>query len=805
MSDISIQKDYEKFLAEKRVSARPVGFNTSYPINEILFSFQKDIVQWALRKGRAAVFADCGLGKGLIQIEWAWHVHRYTSQPVLVLAPLAVAPQTVREAEKLGLQITICESQDDVTSGLNVTNYEKLHRFSPEVFGGIVLDESSILKSFDGTTRKAITEFARNIYYRLACTATPAPNDLIELTNHAEFLDVMSGKEIIALFFTQDGNTTHNWRLKGHAKRDFWKWLASWSVAMRRPSDLGYEDGLFVLPKLKVEQITVDSPILNGKLFVDEAKTLTERRAAKKDSLESRVAATAELVNSCQPEKQWLVWCNLNIEADALKKAIPDAVEVHGNHSEEYKRNAVTDFISGKIRVLISKPSMFGFGLNLQCCSRMVFVGLSDSFEQLYQGTRRCWRFGQTEEVESYHIVSEAEGSIVTNLQRKEAQAAEMMEEIVKEMKDITIEELHQQTEHLESDYVEDIREGTDYKFMLGSSVRRMKEIESDSVGLTIYSPPFPGMYAYSASAEDVGNCESIDQMIEHFKFMIPEMYRIAMPGRMNCIHLCQLTAMKNRDGYIGLKDYRGRIIEAMIEGGWVYAGEVTIDKNPQIQATRNKERGLLFKSLATDSAMMRMALADYLIYFRKPGDNPIPIRAGISEKYKNPDGWITEQEWVEWASPVWYRHMSAEGKNAEYQPNYPALMAEAKHIRHKQDGLTALNGIMETDVLNVVQARETDDERHLCPLQLSVIERAIKLWSAPGDTVFSPFGGVGSEGYMALKLFRKFIGCELKGSYWASGCANLERALKERSISDQVSLFDMINTASESELEEVA
>lgn len=295
-----------------------------------------------------------------------------------------------------------------------------------------------------------------------------------------------------------------------------------------------------------------------------------------------------------------------------------------------------------------------------------------------------------------------------------------------------------------------------DYAIYQGDCVECIKNLPDDSIGLSVFSPPFPGMYAYTDSERDMGNCTSIDEMIAHFNFLIPELLRVIQPGRLCCVHICQLTAMKSRDGWIGLKDYRGALIEQFSRAGFRFAGEVTIDKNPQIQATRNKERGLLFKSLAVDSSMMRMALADYLLYFRKDGENMMPIRAGISPKYNPEKGWITESEWIEWAAPVWYRHTK----------DYPG-------------------GIRETDVLNVRVAREDKDERHLCPLQLGVIERAVKLWSAPGDTVLSPFLGIGSEGYMSVKLGRKFVGFELKPSYFKVAATNLSDAVMSRNQED--------------------
>jgi len=291
-----------------------------------------------------------------------------------------------------------------------------------------------------------------------------------------------------------------------------------------------------------------------------------------------------------------------------------------------------------------------------------------------------------------------------------------------------------------------------EYAAYNGDCIEGVKGLPDNSIGLSVFSPPFPGMYTYSDSTKDIGNCESIKEMIEHFAFLIPELMRVTKPGRVCCVHLCQLTAMKNRDGWIGLKDYRGDIIRLFTEHGWRFAGEVTIDKNPQVQAVRNKERGLLFKTLATDSSLMRMALADYVIYFRKDGQNEEPIHAGISQKYNPTGGWISEQEWIEWAAPVWYRQTK----------DYPG-------------------GIRESDVLNVKCARDEQDERHLCPLQLGVIERCVKLWSAPGDTVLSPFMGIGSEGHESLRLGRKFVGFELKPSYYRVAVRNLEAAIEKR------------------------
>lgn len=423
--------DYDRFIESKRRRVEAVGFEAR-AISSKLFDWQADIVRWACRRGRSAIFADCGLGKTPMQIEWAREVCEHTGGDVLILAPLAVSAQTQREGRKFGVDVTVCRELEDVRTGLNVANYERLERFKGHTWAGIVLDESSILKGFDGKFRKDITDYVRTIHYRLACTATPAPNDLIELTNHAEFLDVMSGKEIIALFFRQDGNTTHAWRLKGHAREAFWAWLGEWSVACRKPSDLGFDDGAFVLPPMNMNEHIVASKPQAGRLFVMEAGTLNDQRAARRESMGERVKLCADLVNgSSEP---WIVWCDLNAESEALARAIPGAVEVRGSDTVEHKEKSLQGFTDGTIRVLVTKPSIAGHGMNWQHCANTAFVGISHSYEMFYQAVRRFWRFGQTRPVNVHIIVSEAEGAVLENIRRKERQASEMFDELVKHM-----------------------------------------------------------------------------------------------------------------------------------------------------------------------------------------------------------------------------------------------------------------------------------------------------------------------------------------------------------------------------------
>jgi len=760
---------YEAFINEKRILVPPSGFDLDVKdLNPALFDFQRDIVRWALRRGKAAIFADCGLGKTPMQLEWAHQVAIHTVGNVLIVAPLAVSWQTAREGQKFGIPVHVSRNGADIRPGINITNYERLHLYNPEQFSGIVLDESSILKAQFGIRRHEITDFALGIPYRLAASATPAPNDLVELINHAEFFGIMTEAEIKALFFTQDGNNSNQFRLKRHAIQDFWKWMAAWAVALRKPSDLGYDDCAFRLPPLRNHQVTVDVEAFDaGMLFAVEAITLVEQRIARRASLEARVAACADMVNNS--DEPWLVWCDLNDESEALARAIPDAVQVTGSDASENKERAMLAFSDGEIRVLVTKPQIAGFGMNWQHCSHIAFVGLSHSYEKYYQAVRRSWRFGQVNPVDVYIITSTADGPVVQNIERKEKQAMDMYEQIVYHM---NLESNWDRLARQEMEYAEDVAYGEGWELHLGDSVKTMRHIADESVGLSVFSPPFPGMYVYTNSAYDMGNVRDIDQMVEQFRFLMDKdhLLRILMPGRNVLIHITQGVAQKGRDGYIGIKDFRGRVIQMMQDEGWIYYGEVIIDKNPQLKATRTKDHGLMFGTLNKDAAQMHMALPDILLQFRKPGENPQPISAGM---HLGNDGWITNEEWINWARPVWYA--------ADYLPG-----TYSKNARTAQ---TNPDGIRETDVLNVVQARETNDERHLAPLQLGVIERCIKLWSAPGDLVYSPFAGIGSEGYMALKLDRRFVGGELKRSYWESAIRNLRRAEQEKRT---YSLFDL-------------
>ena len=428
--------NYEEFLSNKRFVLESSGFDIDISeLNPKLFQYEKDVVRWALKKGKACIFSDCGTGKTAMQLEWANKVHEHTGGKILILAPLAVAEQTKREGEKFEIEVKVCENQNDCIDGLNITNYEKLDRFVAKEFVGVVLDESSILKSYSGKVRTAIIQNFHEVPYKLACTATPAPNDYMELGNHSEFCGVMTRAEMLSMFFVHDGGQTSKWRLKGHAEDVFWQWLATFSVFIDNPKNIGYGMEGFELPKLNVNEIVAD-----GESPVSETLTLSERRRARKDSLELRCKQAAELVNNS--DEQWLVWCDLNDESNRLHELINESVEVKGSDKPEHKSESMLAFSDGRIKALVTKPSIAGFGMNWQNCHNMIFTGLSDSYEQYYQAVRRCWRFGQDHPVNVYIIISKKEGCVKDNIERKQADFLKMQKEMTELTKEITKKEL---------------------------------------------------------------------------------------------------------------------------------------------------------------------------------------------------------------------------------------------------------------------------------------------------------------------------------------------------------------------------
>ena len=735
--------DYETFLRSKDFAQVETGIKDGYTLSAHLKPFQADVIRWALRKGKAALFEDCGLGKTIQLLEWSRIVSEHTGGRVLILAPLAVAQQTVGEGVKFGIPCAYVRKpgSDADLPPITVTNYEMLERFDPAVFSGIVLDESSILKSYDGATRTAILEAFGRTPYRLACTATPAPNDFMELGNHSEFLGVMRRTEMLSMFFVHDGGETQKWRLKGHAEKDFWRWMATWAVTMRSPADLGYDASEFVLPPLKTETIIVDAGesdhLDRGLLFPLPVSTLEERRAARKASLSERVAKVAEIVNGSK--EQFFVLCNLNAEGDALEELIGDAVQVAGADTLADKEERLTGFAEGRHRVLISKSKIAGFGLNLQRCANVIFAGVNDSYESYYQTIRRCHRFGQKRQVTVHRIIGESEQPVLANIERKEKENATMADEMSKNMAEYVRGEI-QGTHRDVAPYEVGKTTGEGWTMHLGDCVETLRTMEADSIDYSVASIPFASLYTYSASDRDMGNSKDHAEFFKHFAFLVGEWLRVTKPGRLISVHVTNLATVKVRDGYIGITDFRGDTIRAFQAGGAVFHSEVCVWKDPVTAMQRTKAKGLLWMQLKKDSTASRQGIPDYVLTFRKVGDNAEPVMHTPED--------FPVAVWQRYASPVWF-------------------------------------DINASETLQKQSAREDRDERHIAPLQLEVIRRCLQLWSNPNDLVLSPFAGIGSEGYEAIKNGRRFVGVELKGSYYQQAVANLQRAERDTKSGD--------------------
>jgi len=974
---------YEEFLTSKAIAPHKSGFDPG-PIHEKAKDFQRDIIEWALKRGRAAIFADTGLGKTFMQLEWARHVSDNFG-PVLILAPLAVAAQTVREAAKFGIN-DVEHVSEPSASPIQVTNYEKLHRFDTSKYAGVVLDESSILKSYMGKTKQALIAAFRDHRFKLACTATPAPNDHLELGNHAEFLSVMESNEMISRWFLNDTMKAGGYRLKKHAAKDFWRWVASWAVSVTMPSDLGYDDAGYDLPPLQMHShvVSVDvSQDTDGRVFRVPDMSSTAIHKELRRTTADRAAKVAEIVSS---PGQWLVWCYSDYEADALLEAIPEAVDVRGSDSTE-RKEAAADWFCGRIcdcmlaerfgdklavwkinkkptgscitrrtesaellsqlstngstgredlntkesgpkktrtglssietqqksreackensstnrtpsfdnqlekkqkngneitqgkngtsdskstgsiplitseclankkehaqyaqclqkqggidcmsiiatnqessggccalpvtlqsdcsttsnqgqdklictcegtqrkKILISKPSIFGMGLNFQHCNQVAFVGLSYSFESYYQAIRRVWRFGQTKPVQCHIVQAETEGALVATIETKEREFRSMRKEMTLAMRDESIRQLRDDSLVLQLPNEE--RRGEGWQLYHADCVAKAREIADNTIGLSVFSPPFSNLYIYSDSIADMGNTDDDEQFMEQFRYLIRELFRITIPGRNCAVHCKDLPLYRGRDGAAGLRDFPGRIIREFEAEGWTFHSRVTIWKDPVIEMQRTKNHGLLYKQLCADSAASRQGMADYIITFRKWNEeadflDPVTANGERFDEYKGLEPPDAAMVAYDAGVPV---PAANNGKWPRFNPfarGSEAFRLWSIMVWQKYASPVWMD-INQTDVLNKGLARDGDDERHICPLQLDVIERCIHLWSNPGDIVFSPFTGIGSEGYVALKCGRRFIGTELKKGYFDIACRNLADASGESNR--QLSLLEV-------------
>lgn len=720
--------NYENFIQSKKNKFIESGFEISKSnLNKMLFDWQKEALLIALRRGRFAFFMDCGLGKTFMQLEWAYQVSIETSKPVLILAPLAVCNQTKREAQKFNVDI----------SNIDIINYEQLSNIDVSKYSGIVLDESSILKGRTGKISRLIIDTFRHFQYKLACTATPSPNDHMELGQHSEFLNAMTYLEMLAMYFVHDGGETQKWRLRKHAKDSFWKYVCQWSISLDDPCRIDPSQKGYDLPEIEYIEHIIPVENNSNKLFVDSIVSATDLHRDLKRSFDTRLQKAAELVNNSN--ENWIVWTLRNNEADNLSKIIDNSVNVQGSDSAEYKARNLHGFSDNKFKALITKTSIASFGMNYQNCHNMVFVSYDFKFEQFYQAVRRCYRFGQTEKVKVHIMIPETQKNVRKSIIEKQKKHKEMIKEMAKYSSQADYSTLDKFKANVENDTV--ITQN--YTLLNGDCVDRIKEVKEDQADLIVFSPPFADLYVYSDDPKDMGNVSNYEMFKNHFSFLIPELKRVLKPGRICAVHCMDLPIQKGREGFIGLRDFSGMIQRMFCEIGFIYHARTTIWKNPVTEMQRTKALGLLHKTIKKDSSMSRVGIPDYILYFRNEGENTIPIKHQDIDR--NAPDYLPVDLWQKYASPVWM------------DVNY-------------------------SRTLQYRSARDNNDEKHICPLQLDTIERIIHLYSNEGETVLSPFGGIGSEGYQAVKMGRKSISIELKESYFNLNVKNHKAAEFENS-----------------------
>ena len=710
--------NYQDFLQTKQKHHIVSGFDAEN-LNSNLFPFQEFIVKRALKAGKYAIFADCGLGKTLMQLVWAEQVADHTNMPVLILAPLAVKGQTIKEAQKFGVDI----------SNIEIWNYEQLDNLDCSKYSGIVLDESSILKNFEGQIKKLIIDNFKNTPYKLACTATPSPNDPMELGNHSEFLDVMSRNEMLAMYFVHDGGETAKWRLKGHAIKLFYQFIGSWAIMLNKPQDIGFEMQGYHLPSLNlIEREIKTNKRDNGQLFNDAIISATNFNSELRLTKIERITEAAKLVNDS--DENFIIWIKQNEEGEELRKLIPESIEVKGSDSPEYKEKMLLGFANNEFRVLITKTKIAQFGLNYQNCRNQIFASLDFSFEGLYQAIRRSYRFGQKNEVNIYLITTDTMANVKQAIDTKQKQFEIMQNEM-----SLAINANLKGNIMTSNNYDIDDESNEWYSIKRGDSVQLIKHLKDESIGLSVFSPPFAELYTYSSHIEDMGNSKDYNEFLTQFSFLIKELYRVMMSGRNVAVHCMDLPIQKGKEGFIGLRDFSGMILRAFEDAGFIYASRITIWKDPVVEMQRTKALGLLHKQVKKDSTMSRVGIPDYVMIFRKDGERNNPVT--------NTE--ISVDLWQKYASPVW----------------------------------------MDIDYGNTLQGyrqgRDENDEKHICPLQLDTIERLIHLYSNKGDTVFTPFMGIGSEVFQAVKMNRKGVGFELKESYYNLAKKNMQSVTESK------------------------
>lgn len=765
---------YEEFLKTKQKKVVESGFDIDESeLNPMLFDFQKFTVKRALKSGKYAVFADTGQGKTPMQLEIAKQVNLKTGKPSLILSPLAIVCQTIEEGKKFHIEVNRYG-----TGNIQITNYDQLENIDASQFGCICLDESSILKNENGMFRNLIIETFKHTPYKFCFSATPSPNDPTELGNHCEFLNVMTYNEMLAMFFVNDSKKQKGskWRLKGHATTRFYEFVSTWAIMYSHPADIGFPHADFDLPELEMIERIVASKIPDGYLFAGEAISATDYHASLRETKPERISECLRIVqNEVPKDESIIIWTKQNPEADEITKKLTklgySCRNVQGSDSPEKKERDLLGFAHKEFQILVTKESIASMGLNYQHCGYQIFNSIDFSFEKTYQALRRSWRFGRKEKVTAYMITTDRMINVTKTQKEKQIEFKNMQ----KQMTDAVLKNINNQLTTRVFD-TRDVK--TDkYWLMRGDCVQRIKEVPDKSVDIMVFSPPFTDLYVYSNHIEDMGNVSDYEQFKQQFRFLVKEIKRVIKPGRIVAVHSMNLPTLKSREGYIGLRRFNAMIGDLFEEENMYLHSEHAIWKDPLLAAVRTKTKGLAHQTLLKDSVQVRTGIFDLIQCFKTKEENEVEVGHDLLTTYVPMGDFDKFPRTIEGFNEFW---------GFDPESKYSRKEQYSHHIWQRYASPVWMD-IDATDTLQYMMARDNNDEKHICPLQLSVIERLLTLYSKEGETCLSPFGGIGSEGYQALKMGRKSISIELKESYFEINKRNHNAAIEQKG---QLTLF---------------
>lgn len=811
--------EYKEFLENKIVIAQEYGSEIEVTdLNPILMDHQKDIVRWCVSGGRRAIFASFGLGKTIMQLELAVKISQITNKPFLIVMPLGVIGEFKDDLKLLYSEMSIEYITDDSTisdvdpNTIYVTNYERIRQgdVKASLFGGVSFDEASILRSLKTETTNYVLKHFGEINYRFVATATPTPNDFIEILNYADYLGVIDRGHALTRFFQRDSTKAGHLTLYPNKKEEFWKWVSTWAVFINKPSDLGYDDTGYILPKLNFNEILVenipDGEIRNKRgelvMFKDTTKSLVDVSREKSDSIDIRVNKAFEIVNQ-QPDKSWILWHHLEAERAAIEKKFKpfNIKSVHGSQKNHEKENLLIGFKNGEYQILASKPKIAGSGCNFQrACHNMIFVGIDYKFNDFIQAIHRCYRFRQTDEVNVYVIYTQNEQEVIKTIKEKWRKHIELQTEMINLVREYGL-----NTDKIKSDMKRQIFNGRRESQVAGAKVFNEdtviihNEMEENSTDMILTSIPFGDHYEYSDNYNDMGHNDGNDEFFKQMDFLTPNLLRTLKPGKVAAIHVKDRIRYSYQNGtsFTTIDDFSGKTVAHFLKHGFYLIGKITVTTD--VVRENNQTYRLGWSEQCKDATKMGVGLPEYILLFRK---KPSEMNNAYADEpcFKSKQEY-TRANWQLDAHAYWKSDGNRFFSSQELQQmdvakivnywkkhNLQEVYSFQEHLNvcetlESQDKLSSLfmtlpnhsnNELVWTDInrMNTLNANQVNrkKEKHICPLQLDIIERLISRFTMPGDTIDDPFGGLFSTAYKAIEMKRKAISTELNPSYYDDG-----------------------------------